>query len=259
MRIALGIEYDGTHFSGWQAQINLLTVQGEVERALSIIANEKIKIFCAGRTDAGVHATGQTIHFDTEVFREDRAWIMGCNANLPSSIAIKWIKKVDDTFHARFSALSRRYRYIIYNSSIRSALFSKKATWHHRELDAELMHDAAQCLVGKQDFSSFRSSDCEAKSPVRDIHYLTVHRQEQFVILEIQANAFLHHMVRNISGSLMDVGAGHETPAWLKNVLTARDRKQAGITAPAAGLYLCNADYPERFFLPNKLENKVFF
>jgi len=250
MRIALGIEYDGHHFSGWQFQENLRTVQGCLEEALSKIADEKIKVFCAGRTDAGVHATGQVVHFDTEANRDLRAWTLGANAHLPNSIAVTWVQEVNGDFHACFSALSRKYRYIIYNQSLRPAILASRVTWHHCPLDADLMEQAAQYLIGELDFSSFRSAHCESKTPMRNMHFIHVKRHGNFVVIELQANAFLHHMVRNIAGVLMRIGAGVKKPGWAKDVLEARDRRQAAETASAAGLYLCEVKYPEDYVLP---------
>lgn len=255
MRIALGIEYNGNDFSGWQAQENLITVQGFLENALSIVADEPIKLFCAGRTDAGVHATGQVVHFDTHATRQERAWTLGTNSHLPATIAVKWAQEVDENFHARFSAVSRCYRYVIHNHSIRSAISATRATWHYRPLDVELMHQGGQFLLGEQDFSSFRSSECESRTPMRNVHYLNVTRHGEFVVIEIQANAFLHHMVRNIAGTLMAVGAGVQPPEWIKEVLEAKDRRRAAETAPPTGLYLCKVGYPEPYHFPEASES----
>lgn len=252
MKIALGIEYDGHNFSGWQAQENLHTVQGCLEQALSKIADESIKVFCAGRTDAGVHATGQVVHFETEVERDLRAWTLGTNSHLPSQVAVTWSQEVNNEFHARFSALARRYRYVIYNHSMRPAIFDSKVTWYHRALDAKAMEHAGQFLLGELDFSSFRSSSCESKTPMRNVHFIKVTRHGDYVVIDIQANAFLHHMVRNIAGVLMRVGVGMEKPQWVKDVLDARDRRQAAETASPNGLYLCQVDYPANYSFPNK-------
>ena len=251
MRIALGVEYNGQDFFGWQAQGNLRTVQHTLESALSIVADEPIKLFCAGRTDAGVHATGQVVHFDTTAIRNQRAWILGTNTHLPTSIAIQWAHEVDEGFHARFSALSRCYRYIIYNNSARSAIFAGRATWNHHPLNVDAMQQAGNFLLGEQDFSSFRSSECESKSPMRNVHYLQVTRLDDFVVIEIKANAFLHHMVRNIAGSLIKVGAGFKKPEWIQEVLEAKDRRQAAETALPAGLYLIKVDYPPSYPFPD--------
>lgn len=252
MRIALGIEYDGHGFFGWQAQTNLPTVQGALEEALSKIADENITVLCAGRTDAGVHATGQVIHFDTTANRDLRAWTLGTNSHLLRSIAVTWVKKVDDDFHARFSALSRRYRYIIYNHSIRPAISALRVTGYHHPLEAEAMNQAGQFLLGELDFSSFRSAECESKTPMRHVHFIQVTRHGDYVVIEIKANAFLHHMVRNIVGVLLRIGSGFAKPIWAKEILEAKDRRKAAETAPATGLYLCEVQYPEFYDFPNR-------
>lgn len=251
MRIALGIEYDGSLYHGWQAQKSvtkgLPTIQAEVQRALSRVADHPVQLFCAGRTDAGVHATGQVVHFDTEAKRHNDAWIWGGNSYLPGNIAIRWAKSVDYGFHARFAATSRRYRYIIYNTPIRPAILSGRVTWHYYELDAERMHIAAQYLLGEQDFSSFRASECSSKTAMRNVMEVSVSRNNEFVTIEIEANAFLHHMVRNLAGALMRIGAGWEQPEWLQTVLAARDRRAAAETASAHGLYLVQVRYPKPY------------
>lgn len=252
MRIALGIEYDGHDFFGWQTQENLVTVQGSLEQALSKIADEKIQVLCAGRTDAGVHATGQVVHFETSVHRDLRAWTLGANSHLPPSIAVTFAEEVDDKFHARFSALARRYRYIIYNHSIRPAISAHRVTWYYHLLDVDAMEQAGQFLLGELDFSSFRSADCESNTPMRNVHFIKVTRHGHFVVIEIQANAFLHHMVRNIAGVLMRIGSGKKKPEWAKEVLEAKDRREAAETASANGLYLCQVEYPESYSFPNK-------
>ncbi len=259
MRIALGIEYNGQDFFGWQSQEKLLTVQGSLEGALSRIANEPITLSCAGRTDAGVHATGQVAHFDTNAIRTLRAWTLGTNTHLPASIAVKWAEEVDVNFHARFSALSRCYRYIIYNSSIRPAIFAARVTWYHRPLNVEWMQTAGQFLLGERDFSSFRAAECESQSPMRNVHYIKVTRQDDFVVIEIQANAFLHHMVRNIAGSLMMVGAGLKSPEWMQEVMEAKDRRKAGKTAPPMGLYLWRVNYPEAYGFSHRNKDILLF
>lgn len=249
MRIALGIEYDGQHYHGWQAQREVNSVQAEVERALSKVANHPIEVVCAGRTDAGVHALEQVVHFDTSADRPIHAWMLGGNALLPRDIAIKWAQPVSDNFHARFSATFRRYRYIIYNHPARPALQRKRVTWHTYELDAELMHGAAQVLVGEHDFSSFRAAECQAKTPVRTLHEITISREGDRLLMEVEANAFLHHMVRNIAGVLMSVGAKKASPSWVKDVLMAKSRAQGGVTAVPYGLYLLKVGYPEGFLV----------
>lgn len=250
MRIALGIEYNGNGFYGWQAQRNLLTIQGSLEEALSKVANEPIALFCAGRTDANVHATGQVVHFDTRAKRHIDAWIWGTNAHLPPAIVVRWAKAVDYHFHARFTAVARRYRYIIYNNPIRPAILSSRATWHYYPLDIARIEEAGKYLIGEQNFSSFRSSQCNSKSPMRNVTEFTVKRQGDFVIFEIEANAFLHHMVRNIAGSLMKIGSGLKDPIWMKEVLEAKSRRAAAETASADGLYLIHVRYPDPYIFP---------
>jgi tRNA pseudouridine38-40 synthase len=252
MRIAVGVEYDGSAYSGWQRQSHSESVQQEVETALSKIANCKITVHCAGRTDTAVHAQGQVIHFDTEVTRSKRSWLLGGNTNLPNNISLQWVEFVDDKFHARFSAFSRRYRYVILNRKTRSALLARKVVHIHEQLDAELMHRAAQFLLGKNDFSSFRAQGCQAKNPVRTMTSVSVSRRGNFITVDVLANAFLLHMVRNIVGSLMMVGHQKKPPEWIKELLALKDRTQAGVTAPPEGLYLVNVGYPEEFQLPQQ-------
>lgn len=258
IRIALGIEYHGYGFYGWQAQENLPTIQGSLEFALSKIANEKIILYCAGRTDAGVHASYQIAHFTTHSKRPMRAWIHGVNSHLPPSIAVRFAETVDEHFHARFSALARRYRYIIYNKNTRPALLTHQVTWYHETLNTATMQEAANKLIGEHDFSSFRSSGCESRTPMRHVFSLEVTRQSPFVIIEIEANAFLHHMVRNIVGALVRIGAGDKEPEWMEEVLVAKDRRKAAETASYAGLYLINVRYPSSYSFP-ETENKLLF
>lgn len=251
VRVALGVQYDGTGFRGWQAQQpGVRTVQSCLEQALARIADRPVGLICAGRTDAGVHGVGQVLHFDTTAVRSERTWVLGGNANLPSDLSLSWAREVSEDFHARFSALARRYRYLILNQPHRSALWRGRATWCHRPLDAECMREAGQALVGEHDFSSFRAAECQARHPIRVIRELTVRRQGDGVVLEVEANAFLHHMVRNIAGVLMAVGVGDRPVEWPREVLERRDRTQAGVTAPAEGLYLLAVRYPDRFGLP---------
>lgn len=250
MRIALGVEYDGFDFFGWQRQPELKTVQGTLEEALRKVANEHIEIFCAGRTDAGVHATNQVIHFDTRAKRHLDAWVFGVNTQLPPSIGIRWSRQVDLSFHARFKATARRYRYIIYNHPVRPALLSHRVSWHYYPLDVKRMQTAASFLIGEQDFSSFRSSKCNSNSPFRNITDFAIERRGDFIIFEIEANAFLHHMVRNIAGTLMKIGAGFKEVEWMQAVLAAKSRRAAAETAPAGGLYLINVTYPEPYIFP---------
>lgn len=250
MRIALGIEYNGHGFYGWQGQRELPTIQGHLEEALGKVANEPIYLFCAGRTDANVHATGQVVHFDTHAKRHIDAWIWGTNTHLPSSIVVRWAKPVDYHFHARFTATARRYRYIIYNHPIRPAILTHRVTWHYYPLDIERMREAGKYLIGEQDFSSFRSSQCNSKTPMRNVMEFSITRHGDFVVIEIQANAFLHHMVRNIVGTLVKIGSNYKDPAWMQEVLQARSRRAAAETAPADGLYLTWVEYPEPYIFP---------
>ncbi len=251
-RIALCVEYRGTHFNGWQAQgsAEVSTVQETLEAALSQVADQPIRLHCAGRTDSGVHASAQIVHFDTSHPRPLEAWVRGSNALLPAKISVRWARAVTADFHARFSALSRRYCYLIYNNPVRSALLDGQAYWHYRSLDEKAMHEAAQCLLGELDFSSFRGASCQSSTPMRYVHHVQVQRQGDFVLVDIRANAFLLHMVRNIVGSLLAVGEGVKEAAWLERVLHEKDRRKAGITAPPEGLYLVEVEYPEQFQLP---------
>ena len=250
MRVIVGVEYDGTDFCGWQAQEGSRTVQDEVEKAISYVANEAIKVTCAGRTDSGVHAYGQVIHFDTEVQRTERSWVLGCNSNLPRDINISWAKETDEEFHARFGALSRRYRYVIMNRLTRSAIMQNRVYWHHQPLDVERMAEASRYFLGEHDFTSFRALACQAKHAVRNMQLLQITRQDDYIFIDVQANAFLHHMVRNIVGTLLAIGEGEQEPSWVKTLLDARDRSIAGVTAPAQGLYLVSVRYPDKYALP---------
>lgn len=250
-RIALGFEYDGSPFAGWQAQEHASGIQTAVESALSFVANDAVKVICAGRTDAGVHATMQVVHFDSAVARSERAWVMGANTNLPDSISALWAREVGEDFHARYEALARSYRYVILNRTPRPALLGQRVCWVREALDARIMHDAAQALVGHHDFSSFRAAECQSASPIRKLQRIQVTRCNEFVVLDVTANAFLHHMVRNIAGVLIAVGRGRQPPDWPATLLRIRDRAQGGVTAPAAGLYLFGVTYPERFGLPS--------
>jgi tRNA pseudouridine38-40 synthase len=249
-RYAVGVEYDGSQFAGFQSQPGLQTVQGALESALSFVANESVAIVAAGRTDAGVHATAQVIHFDSAAERPTRGWRLGANAQLPPQVSAVWVREVPSHFHARFSALARTYRYCILNRDSRSALHARRATWIHRPLDADAMHAAAQVLVGEHDFSAFRAIECQAKSPVRDLRSIGVTRRGEWVTLEVTANAFLHHMVRNIAGLLLAVGKGDSPAERVAAVLAARDRTQNAATAPADGLYLIDVQYAAEFGLP---------
>ncbi len=253
-KIALALEYDGSAYHGWQIQKDpdVATIQGCLEQALSFVANREIRVHCAGRTDAGVHATRQIVHFESSVRRSEKAWVMGTNTHLPRNVAVKWVKGVPGEFHARHSATARRYRYVIYNSPLRTALGHRQMTWFKDELDAELMHQEAQCLLGERDFSAFRGAACQSSGPFRNVHYVKVMRSPPLVVIEIQANAFLLHMVRNIAGVLMAVGSGHKPKGWIQQVLASRDRTQAGVTAQPHGLYLIDVSYPDEFALPRE-------
>ncbi len=251
-RFALGVEYNGSLFSGYQLQSHgTRTVQGELEKALSIVADEPIRLTCAGRTDTGVHATGQVVHFDTTVSRELKAWMLGSNTNLPPDIAVHWVRQVSEDFSARFSAVSRSYRYILFNRRIRSAVFQRNVAWSYEKFDESAMHAAAQSLLGEQDFSAFRSSRCQASHAIRVMQEISVVRQGDYLILDIKANAFLHHMVRNIMGTLMVIGRGEQPVDWMREILEGQDRKCAGMTASPAGLYLVNVEYPKEHGLPD--------
>lgn len=248
MRIAVGLEYAGSSYHGWQKQqLTPNTVQQYVEEAFSRVADQPLQIICAGRTDAGVHATNQVIHFDTDAERSDYAWVCGANSYLPRDISIHWAKVVTEDFHARFSAVSRRYHYWIYNHSSRPGILQQKVTWHLQPLDADKMHQAAQHLIGEHDFSSFRAKHCQAKSPIRTVHDVTVTRHGPYIKIDICANAFLHHMVRNITGVLLAIGEGKAESDWMQTVLTQADRTAADITAPPDGLYLTTVEYPPEF------------
>ena len=251
MRIALGVEYDGSEFRGWQRQTHdSCTVQETLETALSRVANHPVSVICAGRTDSGVHASQQVVHFDTDAVRDEKAWTFGTNTNLPYTVAVTWARPVDDEFHARFSAQERSYRYLIYNSPIRQALMSKQLTWNYRRLDLARMQEAAQHLIGEHDFTSYRAVACQAKNPVRTIKKLTLSRVGEIIVLDVTANGFLQHMVRNIAGVLMAIGEGTYPTIWSKEVLEAKDRTQGGVTAPPYGLYFVGVGYPEKYVLP---------
>lgn len=250
MRIAVGIEYDGSGFNGWQIQNNGVSVQEKVEHALSKVANHPVRVVCAGRTDTGVHALGQVVHFETDVQRSERSWVFGGNANLPKNVAVIWAREVDGEFHARFSAQKRRYRYVIFNRPVRPTFMAYRVTWDHRPLNVEHMAQAANCLVGEHDFSAYRASECQAKSPVRTVYQLSVTRKDDLVIIDIEANAFLHHMVRNIAGVLMAIGAGEQPVSWSRQVLESRQRALGGVTALPFGLYLVAVEYDTAFDLP---------
>ena len=251
MRIALGIEYDGSGFNGWQAQQpGVRTVQCAVEQALSSVAAHPVKVICAGRTDTGVHATCQVVHFDSDAPRSPRAWTLGCNTLLPPDVSVRWAQPVAETFHARFSATARQYRYVILNQPTRPALLRNRVSWQMRPLDVARMNAAAAHLIGEHDFTAYRALQCQSKSPVRVMRQLTVTRHGDYLNIDLQANAFLHHMVRNIAGVLMTIGYGEREPDWAREVLEGRDRRLGGVTAPPQGLYLAAVEYPAEFAVP---------
>ncbi len=250
-RIALGIEYNGSGFHGWQMQAHgTRTVQQVLQQALSVVADEPVSVTCAGRTDTGVHASGQVVHFDTSAERRLKAWVMGVNAHLPDDVSVVWANVVDEDFSARFSATMRGYRYVLFNRRARSALLQQRVSWIYDTLDADAMHQAEQALLGENDFSSFRSAACQAEHARRFMQSITVQRAGDCIYFDIHANAFLHHMARNIVGSLLVVGRGEQPPSWMGELLALRDRTRAGITAPAEGLYLVSVRYPQRYALP---------
>jgi tRNA pseudouridine38-40 synthase len=251
-RIALGVEYDGSAFHGWQAQLDptLPTVQETLEQALAQVAAHAVRVHCAGRTDTGVHGAGQIVHFDTTSIRQLKAWVLGANTALKRKVVVRWAQEVSSEFHARFSAYSRRYRYTICNDAVRPAMLANFVTAHQRALDADAMHEAGQHLVGELDFTAYRASSCQSKSPMRSVTEISVRRHGNLVVMDIEANAFLLHMVRNIVGVLLLVGEGRAAPTWAREVLESRDRRQAAKTAPAAGLSLLKVRYPARFGLP---------
>jgi tRNA pseudouridine38-40 synthase len=253
MRYALGIEYDGSEFQGWQRLRDGRTVQQVVEEALSFVAHHPVEVICSGRTDAGVHAECQVIHFDSESERSMRAWVLGTNTKLPQSVRVRWAMSVSDEFHARYSARARRYRYTIINRDIPPAMQRQFLSWERLPLEAEKMQDAAQALVGMHDFSSFRTAQCQAKHPNRLLYDISVKRQGDLIAVEVQANAFLHHMVRNIVGSLILIGRGEKPVTWMSEILALKDRSKAGPTAPAEGLVFLGPKYPEEWALPTQV------
>ena len=259
-RIALGIEYDGRDFSGWQKQAapELPTVQGALESALANVADHPVSLVCAGRTDTGVHATGQVVHFDCAIDRGAKAWIRGSNSQLPYSVRVTWAQTVSNEFHARFSAMSRRYLYVLYVNPVASAIAAGQITHVTSPLNVAAMHEAAQFLLGEQDFSAFQAAGCQSSTPFRNVHWLKVQQHREFIVVDIQANAFLQHMVRNIVGMLLEVGQGRQSPAWAQELLQQRDRTLGAMTAPADGLYLVDVRYPEKFTLPTRPTGPLF-
>jgi len=250
MRLALGIEYDGTGYVGWQRQKSGMGVQEKVEEAIACVADEPVEAVCAGRTDAGVHATGQVVHFDTSAERPLRGWLLGVNSNLPADINATFACHVNEEFHARFTAESRTYCYLILNRLVRSALYRHRAWWVHEPLDVAAMQQGGDHLLGEHDFSAFRASGCQAATAMREITRLRVERHHDWVTITITANALLQHMVRNITGTLVAIGRGEARPDWVRDVLESRDRTVGGVAAPAHGLTLATVRYPDRFGLP---------
>jgi tRNA pseudouridine38-40 synthase len=250
-RLAVGLEYDGARFAGWQLQPGLATIQGHVQRALGSIADHPVEATCAGRTDAAVHANCQVIHFDTTSDRPMRGWVLGANGELPPEIAMLWAVEVDADFHARHSALARSYRYCILQRATRPALLRERVWWLRSALDTAAMHDAAQQLAGEHDFSAFRAAECQSRTTRRRIDSISVRSDGALATIQITANAFLHHMVRNIVGTLVPVGTGEQPPSWVGEALASRDRARAGITAPAHGLYLERVHYPPACGIPD--------
>ncbi|MBL4761831.1 MAG: tRNA pseudouridine(38-40) synthase TruA [Methylophaga sp.] len=250
MRIALGVEYDGTKFAGWQVQPEQRTVQGCLELALAVVANHSVKTVAAGRTDSGVHALQQVVHFETTVNRDERNWVLGLNTNLPNDINVIWAKPVADDFSARFSALNRSYRYLILNRVSRSAIHADKMWWLFSPLNVERMQAAADMLVGHHDFSSFRAKLCQAHSPIKTVEKIQVSRRGDCIAIDVKAQSFLHHMVRNLVGVLVPIGEGRKPIEWAQQVLESRDRSHGGITSPPQGLYFINVEYPKEYSLP---------
>ncbi len=260
MRFAACVEYDGSNFSGWQTQKHdVRTVQEEVEAALSKVADETVSIITAGRTDTGVHATHQVIHFESDAERTEFAWCRGTNRFMAQDVRLIWVVKVSDDFHARFSALSRSYRFIINNAPIKSAILRSLSTHEFRPLDATRMAKASKALLGEHDFSSFRAAGCQAHSPVRTLHSIELQAQGNWIWFDVKANAFLQHMVRNIAGCLIEVGCDKRSVYWMEHLLQVKDRKHAGVTAPPHGLYLTGVEYPEEFILPSSSRSIAYW
>jgi len=250
-RIALGLEYDGSAFCGWQSQAHALAIQSVVEAALSRVADHPVQVIAAGRTDAGVHAAMQVVHFDTQATRAERGWVLGATTNLPAQVSALWAREVPETFHARYSALARTYRYVILNRVPRPALAADRVCWVRDPLDESRMRTAAAHLLGEHDFSSFRAAECQARTPLRNVHEITVERSGTFIVLTVCANAFLHHMVRNIAGVLIAIGSGERPTEWAAEVLAAHDRTRGGVTAAPGGLYLAGIRYAASLALPS--------
>ena len=250
MRLAFGVDYLGKDFQGWQSQKSVPSGQKHLEKAVASVANHPVKVVASGRTDSGVHALGQVVHVDVQSQRTDYQWLMGVNTNLPNGIALRWVKFVPESFHARFSALQRRYVYVLYPDIAPSAIYHDHVLRIHHPLSIKGMQQAARSLVGEHDFSAFRSSQCQSKTAIRTVSHLHVYTQGRAIIIDIAANAFLHHMVRNIAGALLVVGRGEQQPAWLNQVLLSKDRRKAAEKVEAKGLYLLEVLYPEQYDLP---------
>lgn len=257
MRVALGLEYDGSRFCGWQSQTPRCGVQDVLEQGLAAVAASPVRVVTAGRTDTGVHALGQVVHFDTRVARPFSAWVRGVNAALPDGVAVLWAREVAEDFHARFAAYERTYRYLLLNDPVRPALLAQKAGWFHLPLDAEAMAQAAGHLVGTHDFSAFRAAECQAKSPVKELRRAEVKREWRFILFEFAANAFLHHMVRNLVGCLVYVGKGAHPPGWMGELLEGRDRRRAAPTFAPQGLYFVGPRYEAKWGVPDPAPCRV--
>ena len=251
VRIALGVEYDGAGFAGWQSQSHGNTVQDALEKAIAAISGHPTRVVCAGRTDAGVHALAQVVHFDTAAARPESAWVRGVNAHLPPQVAVCWAQAVPPDFHARFSARSRSYRYLLLNRPVRPALLNARVGWFHHTLDIAAMRAAAACLIGEHDFSAFRAAECQAKSPIKHLYRAEISVQDDCLVFDFHANAFLHHMIRNLVGSLVYIGKGKHAPSWMAELLAARDRKLAAPTFAADGLYFAGVEYDAGWQLPS--------
>jgi tRNA pseudouridine38-40 synthase len=258
MRIVVGVEYCGVGFCGWQSQSQGCGVQDALEAAVSAIAGGKTGVTAAGRTDTGVHAAFQVVHFDTDAVRPLTAWVRGVNSHLPSGVAVLWAREVDADFHARFAAIQRGYRYVLLNHPVRPGLNHGLIGWHHRPLDADAMNRAAAQLVGQHDFSAFRAAECQARSPVKELRLAHIERRGDYLLCDFRADGFLHHMVRNLMGSLIQVGAGAQPAGWMREILEGRDRTLAAPTFDAAGLYLTHIRYPAHFALPESSERWLF-
>jgi tRNA pseudouridine38-40 synthase len=261
-RIALGVEYVGTNYSGWQSQINqpnVPSVQGELERAIALVAAHPIKTICAGRTDAGVHACGQVVHCDVTAERGANAWIHGCNRYLPRDIRVLWMRTVPDDFSARYAATQRHYKYVVYNNSIRPSLLGDYVGWYYYPVQIDRMLQASSHWVGRHDFSSFRAAGCQSKTPVREVKMISIESRGEMIIIDIIADAFLYHMVRNMVGVLLQIGSGKQPIEWAQQVLEAKCRTKAGITAPPQGLYLNAVSYPEHLGIPQQHSGLWFF